>query len=98
MSTISAIPQLFATGLTGLTGLTGILQTGKSNFTDLDSAMVTTIIIIRILSFVISIILSVATYRLTGSTFQALLCLFFGCFYLVCAFLYYGFSGYKLKK
>ena len=95
MSTVSAIPQLFATGLTGLTGL---LSTGKSTFSNVGKSMETTIIVIIVISLIISIMLIMATYKLTGSAFQALLCLLFGCFYLVCAFLYYGFSGYKFKK
>ena len=95
MSTVSAIPQLFATGLTGLTGL---LSTGKSTFSNAGSSMETIVIIVLILFLIISIMLIMATYILTGSAFQALLCLLFGCFYLVCAFLYYGFSGYKFKK
>ena len=56
------------------------------------------VIIVIILAIVLWIMSLIATYRLTSSATQTVLCLFFGCIYLFFAWITYGFKGYKLIK
>ena len=53
------------------------------------------IIVLAITLWVMSL---VATYKLTSSKLQVVLCLLFGSMYLFIAWLYYGFSNYKFVK
>ena len=56
------------------------------------------LIFIIILIIVVAILLLVSTYKLTNSGLQTFLCFFFGLFYLIFAFIYYGMAGYKFAK
>jgi len=82
----------------GFAGFVTSTATKKANFTDANSSLSTTIIVVLIICLIIGILLLMATYKLTGSGLQTVLCFFFGAFYLIFAFIYYGFSGYKLVK
>ena len=74
-------------------------ETQKSNkFGDTSSGMVTFIVIIVIVFIGLWIMSIMSTYRLTGSTLQTVLCIFFGSLYLFFAWIYYGFTGHKLVK
>ena len=74
-------------------------ETRKSNkFNDTSTGMVVFIIIIVLLCFALWIMSLMATYRLTGSVLQVVLCLLFGSLYLFFAWIYYGFTGHKLVK
>ena len=97
------MPLLDTTSLTnlatlGLSGLAMPFATTKSNFADVSSSISTTIIIVVIIILIIWIMLLMSTYKLTHSVLQTVLCFFFGFIYLVFAFIYYGFSGYKFAK
>jgi len=61
----------------------------------ISSALIAVIVIILILYIIISVMLLMATYKLTDSVLQTILCFFFGSIYLIFAFIAYGFSGYK---
>jgi hypothetical protein len=67
-------------------------------FTNTSNDMIVLTVIIVIISIVLWIMSLIATYRLTHSTLQTILCLFFGTIYLFFAWITYGFSGYKLLK
>ena len=54
-----------------------------------------TLITILVIIVIVCILLAIATYKLTNSKLQTVLCLLFGMFYIVIAYIYYGFSGYK---
>jgi len=56
------------------------------------------VIIILIIIVIIYIALLVATYKLTHSVLQTILCFLFGIIYLITAFIFYGFYGYKFAK
>lgn len=74
-------------------------ETQKSNkFADSSSGMVAFIVIIVLISIGLWIMSIMATYKLTGSTLQVILCILFGSIYLFFAWIYYGFSRYKLVK
>jgi hypothetical protein len=97
---VSALGNALTSMSAGVSSLIATTATQKANFTntDSDSSLSTTIIVVLIICLIISILLLIATYKLTGSALQTILCLLFGAFYLVFAFIYYGFSGYKLVK
>jgi len=82
----------------GMAGLVMPSATNKSHFEDVSSNITTTIIIVVIIILILWIMLLMSTYKLTGSALQTILCFFFGFIYLVFAFIYYGFSGYKFAK
>ena len=65
----------------------------KENFTSVNTVMIVLIIIILLVVFMSC----KATYKLTDSVLQTILCLLFGGIYMYFAFIYYGFSGYKFK-
>ena len=82
-------------------GASGLLLnnlTGKSNFEDTNSISSTALIFVIILVILFCILFIVATYKLTGSTLQTILCIFFGAIYILLAYLYYAFAGYKYLK
>ena len=56
------------------------------------------VIIILLIAIIIFIMNCVATYKLTNSALQTVLCVLFGVFYVVLAYSYYGLSGYKFQK
>jgi hypothetical protein len=75
------------------------LETQKSNkFGNTSSGMIVGIIIIVVVAIALWIMSLVATYRLTNSTLQVVLCLLFGSLYLFFAWIYYGMTKHKLVK
>jgi surface polysaccharide O-acyltransferase-like enzyme len=56
------------------------------------------VIFICIVAIVLWIMLLIATYRLTHSALQVVLCLLFGSIYLFCAWIYHVFNKYRLVK
>ena len=56
-----------------------------------------TFIIVVLIALLIVFMSCKATYNLTDSLLQSILCFLFGGLYMYFAFLYYGFSGYKFK-
>jgi hypothetical protein len=71
----------------------------KSSFEDTSSGTSTTVLVIVIILFVLYLYCSlVATYKLTHSWLQVILCILFGFFYMSIAYMYYGLSGYKISK
>ena len=87
----------------GASGLLINSLSGRSNFTDTTTGSnstisTTTLIIIIIIIILFLILFVVATYKLTGSTLQTILCILFGAIYILLAYLYYAFAGYKYLK
>ncbi len=93
----------------GASGLLVNSLSGRSNFTDITNATTatnatnatistTTLIIVIIIVILFFILFVVATYKLTGSVLQTMLCVFFGAIYILLAYIYYAFSGYKYLK
>jgi hypothetical protein len=70
----------------------------KEPFANTSAGMTAFIIIIVIVAIVLWIMSLMATYRLTHSALQTVLCLLFGSMYLFFAWIYYGFTGHKLVK
>lgn len=68
------------------------------NVSEASTAFVIVFFIIIVMFCALSIMDIFATYKLTDSVFQTIMCFFFGCIYLMIAFVYYGFSGYKFVK
>ena len=99
---VSALGNALTSMSAGVSSLIATTATQKANFantdSNTDSSLSATIIVVLIICLIIGILLLIATYKLTGSALQTILCLLFGAFYLVFAFIYYGFSGYKLVK
>jgi len=87
----SEAADMFGQGL-----VSKMLSPAKSNFTNI--APFAVVIFLLIIAITISILILMATYKLTGSGLQTILCLFFGRYYLMFAFIYYGFAGYKFVK
>lgn len=81
-------------------GLVSCLSTGanRSNFADTSSGTLAGIIIIVLIFVAFWIMSLVATYRLTGSALQVVLCVLFGWLYLFFAWIYYGLTGHKFVK
>ena len=88
-------------------GASGALINTSSSFADVpaatavainSSALGAVVITILVIILIIYILLLIATYKLTHSVLQTLLCLIFGIIYLTFAYIYYGFSGYKFAK
>ena len=90
----------------GASGLLINSLSGRSNFTDTPTNTIsnsntiseTTLIIVIVIVILFLILFVVATYKLTGSTLQTILCILFGAVYILLAYLYYAFSGYKYLK
>ena len=77
------------------------LTSSKSSFTDITSSNYNWdvhAIIALIIIIIIYILMIMATYKLTNSVLQAILYAIFSTFYLICAYLYYGLTGYKYRK
>ena len=93
----SKITNIVASGVSGITLRS--LAAQQSNFEDVDNNLDTnqTLVVIFIILLIL-ILFAVATYKLTGSALQTMLCILFGVFYIVIAYLYYAFAGYKLTK
>lgn len=70
----------------------------SDKFTNTSNDMVILTVIIIIISIALWIMSLIATFRLTNSSLQTILCLFFGTIYLFFAWITYGISGYKLLK
>ena len=92
-----------ATNLVG--GVAGVIvqanPTQKSPFENVPSSPTYSLVVTILLIFLIimiMLVLPMATYNLTDSTLQAVLCFLFGYFYLIVALIYYGYSGYKFTK
>ena len=63
-----------------------------------NTSSVSTFIIVLVIIVLLIVVMSCrATYNLTDSVLQSILCFLFGGVYMYFAFLYYGFSGYKFK-
>jgi hypothetical protein len=73
----------------------------QSNFENINTSsntlIIVLIIIFLIISFIITLFTCKAVYNLTDSMVQAACYFLFGSFYMICAIIYYGFSGYKFK-
>jgi len=98
MNPLSMVPDSLKTMLTS--GVAGMMTTATqpAKFTDVSYISNTTFIIIVVIAILIAILMLMATYKLTGSGLQTLLCLLFGFFYIALAWIYFGFSGYKFAK
>ena len=96
---LNALTGLVANAGAGLVGMPGVATILNSNkFDNTSGGMVAVIIIVVILIIALAIAALVATYRLTGSMLHVSLFLFFGCFYLFLAWVYYGMTGHKFVK
>lgn len=74
------------------------LLNGKEKFENSSAGVIAVIVIFVVLFLVLWVMSLMATYRLTDSTLQVVLCVLFGSFYLFFAWIYYGFTGHKLVK
>jgi len=94
---ISKITKIVSSGLSGITLQS--LSAQQSNFEDIDNDISTTqlLVVIGIILLILTLF-AVATYKLTGSSLQTMLCILFGIFYILLAYIYYAFAGYKLTK
>lgn len=70
----------------------------SNRFGNTSGGVIAVIIIFVLISIALWIMSLVATYRLTDSSLQVVLCFFFGCIYLFFAWIYYGYTGHKLVK
>ena len=70
----------------------------KSNFEDVNTFTTTQLVIVILIILLLITLFAVATYKLTNSYFETVICIFFGCFYVMIAFLYYAYAGYCFKK
>ena len=106
MSTISSQTALLA-ALNPLAGIYNHFQTKSSPFANVPDLkpipaytatyLMTIIIIVLVLALILTYFSCKAVYNLTDSVWQTVCYFFFGIFYLYCAILYYGLSGYKFK-
>lgn len=73
------------------------MNNGISKFKNVESTENSVVMLIVVISFIVIIvsIFPYATYKLTDSGAQAILCFLFGFIYIVCAWLYYGLTGHK---
>ena len=73
---------------------------GRANFEDTNSSTISTtsLVIAIIIVILFYLLFIVATYKLTGSVFQTILCILFGVGYIFLAYLYYAYAGYKYLK
>jgi len=93
----SKITTLASSGLSGIV-LKSLSDQQKSNFEDVNTFTTTQLVIIILIILLLITLFAVATYKLTNSYFETVLCIFFGCFYVMIAFLYYAYAGYCFKK
>ena len=93
----SKISSLASSGLSGIV-LKSLSEQQKSNFEDVNNISSNQIIIVIVIILLLITLFAVATYKLTNSYFETILCIFFGCFYIILAFLYYAYAGYTFKK
>ena len=94
---LSKIASLTSSGLSGI-ALKSLSNQQKSNFEDVNAISTTNLIIIIGIILLIITLFAVATYKLTHSYFETILCILFGLFYVMLAFLYYAYAGYCFKK
>ena len=66
--------------------------------TNTSTISTTSLVIAIIIVILFYILFIVATYKLTGSVFQTILCILFGVGYIFLAYLYYAYAGYKYLK
>ena len=85
-------------GTFGVSSLMSLTPIQKATFANIDTTINSAIMFVFLIMMIVYILLLIATYRLTGSGLQTVLCLLFGLTYLIFAFIIYGFSGYKFKK
>lgn len=85
-------------GTFGVSSLMTLTPIQKATFANIDTTINTVLMFVFLIMMIVYILLLMATYKLTGSGLQTILCLLFGSTYLIFAFIIYGFSGYKLKK
>jgi hypothetical protein len=85
-------------GTFGVSSLMSLTPIQKATFVNIDTTINSAIMFVFLIMMIVYILLLMATYKLTGSGLQTVLCLLFGSTYLIFAFIIYGFSGYKLKK
>lgn len=85
-------------GTFGVSSLMALTPIQKATFANIDTTINSAIMFVFLIMMIVYILLLMATYRLTGSGLQTILCLLFGSTYLIFAFIIYGFSGYKIKK
>jgi len=88
--------DLLVGGVAGIAGVANKLT--RSGFSNVSSVVLVVVIIIIVTAVALWIMSIMATYRLTGSTLQTVLCLFFGSIYLFFAWVYYGMNNYKLVQ
>ena len=91
---VSSMKSLPMVGIIGSMFTNGTLD----KFDDTSTSLTTGVIIMLVIIIIISLMTIVATYKLTGSALQTVLCLLFGCIYLTFAYIYYGFSDYTFQK
>ena len=96
---ISKITKIVSSGLSGIALQS--LSAQQSNFEDTnpknDISTTQLLVVIAIILLLLTLF-AVAKYKLTGSALQTILCVFFGVFYIMIAYIYYAFAGYKLTK
>ena len=95
---LSKLTKIVSSGVSGL--LLQGLSPQQSNFKstnnkDNESMTTTQVIVIIIVILLLYTLFGMATYKLTKSTTQTILCILFGGFYIMLAYLYYAFAGYK---
>ena len=94
---LSKITSLTSSGLSGIV-LQSLSNQQKSNFEDINTISTTNLFIIIVIILLLITLFAVATYKLTNSYFETVLCILFGFFYVLIAFLYYAYAGYCFKK
>ena len=97
MSTSAAFggAGLLINSLSGRNGLSGFEDTTPTNSPKISTTALVIVIVIVVVFYLLFI---VATYKLTGSVFQTILCILFGVGYIFLAYLYYAYAGYKYLK
>ena len=77
-----------------------LIPSQKSQFENTEnSGTSTTVLVFLIILLVLYIYCSLAaTYKLTHSWLQVILCFFFGFLYMSIAYMYYGLAGYKIVR
>ena len=98
MTIIDSIPH-------AILGISGIFtaNASKSKFANVNDPSIPhsstgLVIFVLLVLLILEILLLIATYKLTNSIFETILCFLFGAIYLFFAHIYYGFSGYKYIK
>jgi cell division protein FtsW (lipid II flippase) len=93
----SKITSLASSGVSGII-LKSLSEQQKSNFEDVETFTTTQLVIVILIILLLVTLCAVATYKLTNSYFETILCIFFGLFYIMLAFLYYAYAGYHFAK